>query len=180
MTSPSSGNWTQRVSARKAARFEARKFSPSHLAAFLAETRCEEGREVRGEEVLALAEADDERRLAAHADEQVGMVVVDRDDREVALELRVDAAQRLGELALVLALEQVDDHLGVGLRVEGVAGDDQLLPELAVVLDDPVEDDCDLAGVTAGERMRVLRVDGAVRGPARVPQPVPGRRTVGA
>ncbi len=57
----------------------------------------------------------------APADEQVRVVVVDRDDREVALEQRVDAHERLGEVAVVLALEQVDDNLGVGLGGERVA-----------------------------------------------------------
>ena len=57
----------------------------------------------------------------ADADEEVGVVVVDGDDREVALELRVDALDGLGEIAVVLLLEQVDDDLGVGLGGERVA-----------------------------------------------------------
>ena len=80
----------------------------------------------------------------ADADEQVGMVVVDRDDREVALELRVDARERLREVAVVLLLEQVDDDFGVGLGRERVAGGDELVAQLHVVLDDPVEDDREL------------------------------------
>ena len=78
----------------------------------------EERGDRRGDEHLAVADADDERRLAPDAGEQVGMVVVDGDDREVALELRIDAHERLGEVAVVLALEQVHDHLGVRLRAE--------------------------------------------------------------
>ncbi len=42
---------------------------------------------VRGEEHLPLADADDERAEQARPDEQVGMVVVDRDEREVPFEL---------------------------------------------------------------------------------------------
>ena len=57
-------------------------------AARLAEERGDR----RGEEDLALADADDERRLAARADEQLRVVVVDRDEREVALELLVGGA----------------------------------------------------------------------------------------
>ena len=105
----------------------------------------EERREVRGEEVLAVAEADDHRRLVAHADELVRMVVVDDDEREVALELRVDGAHGRDEVAVVGVLEQVRDHLGVGLGAERVARRLQLLAQLAVVLDDPVEDDRELA-----------------------------------
>ena len=86
----------------------------------------EEGGDRRGEEVLPVAQPDDERRLVADADEQVGMVVVDRDDREVALEPRIDARERLREVAVVLLLEQVDDDFGVGLGRERVAGGDQL------------------------------------------------------
>ena len=44
----------------------------------------------------------------------------------------------------------------------------QALAQLAVVLDDPVEDDRELAAVAAGERMRVPLGDAAVRRPARV------------
>ncbi len=132
----------------------------------------EEGGDRGGEEVLAVAEPDDERRLVPDADEQVGLVVVDGDDREVALELRVDAAQRLREIAVVLLLEQVDDHLGVGLGGERVAALGQLLPQLDVVLDDPVEHDREPVGLAAGERMRVPLGHAAVRRPARVAEPV--------
>ena len=47
----------------------------------------QEGCGVRGEEHLALADPDDERRLVARCDEQVGMIVVDDDEREVPFEL---------------------------------------------------------------------------------------------
>ena len=46
----------------------------------------EEGAEVGREGILALAVADDERRLAADTDDQVGVVVVHDDDGEVPLE----------------------------------------------------------------------------------------------
>ena len=84
------------------------------------------------------------------------MVVVDHDEREVALELGVGLAHRLGEVAVVVALEQVHDDLGVGLGAELVALREQLRLELAVVLDDPVEHDREPRVVAAGERMGVL------------------------
>src|SRR5262245_66280337 len=65
----------------------------------------QERRDVRREEVLPLAEADHERRLVADADEQIRLVVVDRDDREVPRELQVDAVQPLREVPVVLVLE---------------------------------------------------------------------------
>ena len=52
----------------------------------------EERGEVRGEEVLAVAEPDDQRRLVAHADEMVRVVVMDDDEREVTLEPREGGA----------------------------------------------------------------------------------------
>src|SRR6185437_1424677 len=61
----------------------------------------EEGGNVRREEVLALAQTQNERRLVTDADEQVRLVVVDRDDREVAFELRIHAGERLHEIAVV-------------------------------------------------------------------------------
>ena len=50
----------------------------------------------------------------------------------------------------------------------------ELFAQLAVVLDDPVEDDRELAFVAAGQRVRVVLVHAAVRRPARVAEP--GRR----
>ena len=76
---------------------------------------------VRGEEVLAVADPDDERRLQPRCDEQVGMVGVDDDEREVALQLGEGPGNRLDEVAGVVALDQVRDRLGVGLRGEHVA-----------------------------------------------------------
>ena len=82
---------------------------------------------IRGKEVLAVTETDDERRLLPDADEHVRVVVMDRHDREVALETGVHADERLDELALVLLLEHVHDDFRVGLRPERVTFGDQLL-----------------------------------------------------
>ena len=46
------------------------------------------------------------------------MVVVDDDEGEVALELAVGRRVRLEQVAVVVALDQVDDDLGVGLGAE--------------------------------------------------------------
>ena len=66
----------------------------------------------------------------------------------------------------------MDDDLGVGLGRERVTALGQLRPQLQVVLDDPVEDDREAAGLAAGERVRVLLGHGAVRRPARMAEPV--------
>ena len=128
----------------------------------------QEGGRVRRQEALALAEPDDERHLEPRADEQAGMVAVDDDEGEVPLELAERAADRLDEVALVVALDEMDDGLGVGLGRERVPVRGEALLELAVVLDDPVEDDRKAVGIAAGQRVRVLLGDPAVRRPARV------------
>ena len=128
----------------------------------------QERSDVRRQEVLAVAEADDERSLMADAGEQIGLIVVDRDDREMSLQLRVHPDEGLREIAVVLLLEQMDDDLGIGLRTERVPGFSQLLAKLAVVLDDAVEHDRELRRVAADEGMRILLGDCAMRRPARV------------
>ena len=94
--SPSPGNCTVRVSRRNAAAFEARNISPE-------------------------PDPDDERHLVARADEEAGVVVVDHDEREVPLELVEREPDGLDEVALVVALDEVRDGLGVGLGRERVA-----------------------------------------------------------
>ena len=136
----------------------------------------EERAQVGGEEVLVAAEADDERRLAAHPDERSGVVVVDDDEGEVALEPAVDGAHGRDEVALVDALDQVGDDLGVGLGAEPVAVGLELGLELAVVLDDAVEHDREPRVVAAGERVGVVLGDPAVGRPARVAEARRSRR----
>jgi hypothetical protein len=104
------------------------------------------------------------------ADELLRVVVVDDHECVVALELPIRLARRLEQVALVVALDQVDDDFGIGLGVEGVAVGLERGLQLAVVLDDAVEHDRDLAVVAAGQRVRVLQVHRAVGGPARVPE----------
>ena len=78
----------------------------------------ERGR-VRRQEHLVRADSDDERNpVHPHADEQPGVVVVDRDEREVALELREGEPHGLDEITLVVLLDEMRDRLGVGLGGE--------------------------------------------------------------
>ena len=133
----------------------------------------ERGR-VRREEHLVRADPDDERHLVACADEKTRVVVMDDDECEVALELVERATHRLDEIAFVVALDEVRDGLGVGLGRERVSVVDEAGRELAVVLDDSVQDDRELRRMAAGERMRVRLGDPAVCRPTRVAEP--GRR----
>ena len=128
----------------------------------------QECRRVRGEEHLIRAESDDERDLVSRADEKAGVVVVDDDEREVALELAECEPHGLDQIALVVALDQVSHGLGVRLGCEDVTIRREARLQLTVVLDDPVQDDGELRGVAAGERMRVRLRDPAVCRPARV------------
>src|SRR5207237_5545540 len=128
----------------------------------------------RGQEGLALADADEQRALQPRADELARVVVVDDHEREVALELLVGGAHGLGQVAVVVPFDQVDDHLGVGLGLERVPFGLERALQLAEVLDDPVQDDRELAVVAARQRVRILLRDRAVGRPARVPEA--GRR----
>ena len=139
----------------------------------------ERGR-IRCEEHLVRADPDDERHLMACADEKPRMVVMDDDECEVALELVERAAHGLDEIAFVMALDEVRDGLGVGLGGERVSVVDEARGELAVVLDDPVQDDRQLRRITAGERVRVRLRDRAVCRPTRVAEPRGRRRAVRA
>ena len=49
------------------------------------------------------------------------MIVVDRDEREVPLELGVGRLHGLDEIPFVFLLDQVSDDLGVRLRAERVS-----------------------------------------------------------
>ena len=146
-----------------------------HLARLLQER----GR-VRGEEHLALADADHERRLVPRRDEDVGVVVVDDDEGEVPLELGERALDGLREIAVVVALDQVGNGLRVGLGAERVPIGEQALAQLPVVLDDPVQDDRQLRAVAAGQRVRVRLRDAAVGRPAGMAEPVGRLRAVRA
>jgi hypothetical protein len=86
----------------------------------------------------------------------------------------------LGQVAGVVALDEVRDDFRVGLGVEGVPFGDERALELAEVLDDAVEHDGDVAVLAARERVRILLVDRPVRRPARVAEAVVRARVVRA
>ena len=89
------------------------------------------------------------------------------DEGVVAAQLGVGGADRGGEVAVVVVGDQVGDDLGVGLGGELLAFGLQPLAQVGVVLDDPVEDDVDLAGAVV-VRVGVLLGDAAVGRPAGV------------
>jgi hypothetical protein len=127
----------------------------------------DERRDVGPEEVLAVAEPHDQRRVVPGADHDVGQVGVHREQRERAVQAADDGRQRRGEVGGLLELpgDEVRDDLGVGLRLELDPGGEQLRLEGDVVLDDAVVDERELADHV---RVRVDVVRRAVRGPPRV------------
>ena len=72
----------------------------------------------------------------------------------------------------------MDHDLGVGFGAEAVTVGLERLLQLTVVLDDAVQHDREPRIVATGERVGVLLVDGAVRGPAGVSQSVVRTRAV--
>jgi hypothetical protein len=128
----------------------------------------EERREIRGEEVLARAEPDDHRRLMPDPDEVVRVIVVDHDEREMALEPRVRGAHSRNQITVVRFLEQVRDDFGVGFGAEGMTICEQRVTQLAVVLDDAVQHDRELRVVTGLERVGVLLGHATMGRPAGV------------
>jgi hypothetical protein len=125
---------------------------------------------VRGDEVLALAHADDQRRALARGHHAVRLFAAEHGDRVGA----VQAFDRLlhgGEqVAVVHVVDQVGDDFGVGLAREYVAECGQFAAQFVVVLDDAVVDQGDAGVFFARREVRVgiLGGRGAVGGPAGV------------
>ena len=129
-------------------------------------------RHVGGDEVLSVADADDDRRAVPDRDELLRIVGRHQHEREQPAHALHRAQHGVLEaVVLPFLLDQVRDHFGVGLRLELVAFGDQLALDLEVVLDDAVVHDDDAAGAVA-MRMRVLFRRPAVRGPARVAEAI--------
>ena len=125
-------------------------------------------RRIRGDEHLALADADDQRaRAVAREDQMFGIVAGEHAQRVGAAYFAERAPNGRLEVAVVVHLDQVREHFGVGLALENVAEVDQAGTKRRVVLDDAVVDDRDFSGTVH------MRVGVGVRGtpvgrPARV------------
>src|SRR6185312_2574565 len=145
-------------------------------AARLAQERGDRG----SEKHLPVTYADHERALPARADEQAGMVIVDHHKGVVTFELAKGSPNRLGQIALIVVLDQMDDHLGVRFGAEAMARSYEELLQLAIVLDDAVEDDGEATVLATRQRMRVQLVHRTMRRPARVPETVIRDRPVRA
>ena len=87
--------------------------STMHLAGVL-----EHRRDVARDDVLALADADDQRRLLARRDDLVGIVDVHDRQRVAALKVLDRAGDSGHQVTVVVALDEVRDGLGVGLAAQ--------------------------------------------------------------
>ena len=135
----------------------------------------DEGGDVGAEEVLALAEADHERAVAARGHHQAGGLAVDGHEGEGALEPAAHPLHGGGQVDPRdhLQLQQVRDDLGVGLGDQLVAVVLEARAQVVEVLDDAVVHDRHPPG-RAGGRVGVDVVGRTVGGPAGVPDA--GRR----
>jgi len=122
------------------------------------------------EEVLAVADADDERHPVARADDSMRLVAAHHRNRVAAAQTCGGALHGIEQIAVVQMIDQMRDRFAVGLAREHVAVRFEFRTQLIAVLDDPVvrqRDAC--VGVARREmRMRVLRDGRAVRRPARM------------
>ena len=130
----------------------------------------QDGRGVRGHEVLALAHAHQERRAVACRDHGVGLFGADHRNAVGALHVPERRGHGVLQIVHVVLTDQVGQNLGVGLGNEGVAAPEERLLDGPRVLDDAVVDDRDAAALVH-VRMGVRRGRGAVGGPAGVSDP---------
>lgn len=125
---------------------------------------------VGGDEVLVLADADDQRRALARGDHAVRFFAAEHGDRVGAVQALDGLLHGLEQVAGVQVVDQVGDDLGVGLARELVAQAGQFGAQLVVVFDDAVVDKCNARIVFGRREVRVgiVRRRGAVGGPAGV------------
>ena len=124
-------------------------------------------RDVAGDVVLAVAEADEKRAALPRRDDLVLVLAGDDRDSVGAFDLPEGFDHGVLEISVERLFDQVSDDFGIGLGDEGVAVGDELLLERAGVLDDSVVDDGDVA-LAVDVRVRVALVRNAVRRPAGV------------
>ncbi len=135
-------------------------------------------RDVGGDEVLAVADPDHQRRVEPGADQKLGIVEAEHGQRVGAVDPAQGLADSQEEVAAVVLLDQVGHDLGVGLRGELVALALEFGLQLGEVLDDSVVHDRD-AAPAVGVRMRVDDRRLAVGCPPGVPDAqVTGRHVV--
>ena len=136
-----------------------------------------QGHGIAGQKGFALTHTQDERRARASTHHPVRFVFVKHRQRIRAMQLQHRGLEGLEHVALVEAVHQMGNHLGVGLAAEHIALGLQRGAQLVVVFNDAVVHQGHaawLAGVTfamAEMRVRVVHRRCAMRGPAGVGDP---------
>ncbi len=136
----------------------------------------EDGGNVRGDVILTLAHPDrDTARIAdAHHNQTVGLMPAHDDNGVSAFELTHGHTSRLSKIAVSASssesLDQLDDDLGIGIRIEDDAFSHQILTQFKVILNDSIVDDDEIT-VHADVRVRIAFRGCAMRRPARVTDP---------
>ena len=141
-----------------------------HLAVVEIDDRAgviEQRRLIGRDEVLALADAEHDRRAVARRDHRARFIRREHHDAVGAIDVAQCRGDRFLEIPLVQLTDQVRQHLGVGLGEKDVPAREQRLLDRVGVLDDAVVNQRDPARLVE-VRMRVDRGRRAVRRPARV------------
>ena len=124
-----------------------------------------------------LAHAQDQRRPGTRTNHAVWLVAGDHCDSVGALQLQHRGLDRFKQVTVVQAVDQMRDHLGVGLARKDIAAGLQRGAQCIVVFDDAVVHErhaCRLGAVdalactVAEMRVRVVHDGRAVRRPTRV------------
>ena len=128
---------------------------------------CDDGGDIRCDEVLALTDADDERVVLLCADELVRLSLAHEDERIRTFDAVQHFADRGNEITVVDLFEQMGDNFRIRLRLEDMALLDELFFQAEIVLDDAVVHD-DKVARAIRMRMRIAVRRTAVRCPARM------------
>ena len=111
---------------------------------------------VAGQEMLAVADADDKGRASAGADHGVGLLGADGHEAVGPDDFTQCVADGRGQrlrvefpraVLQVMLADKMSQHFSIGAGTEGVPGFEQPFLEAIVVFDDAVVDDGDLAGL---------------------------------
>ena len=118
------------------------------------------------QEVLALADADDQRRAVTRADHPVWLVTAEHRDRIGAGQAFDRLLHGLEQVAGIQMVDQMRDHFGIGLALEHIAERGEFGAQLVVIFDDAVVHQRN--PLARKMRVRIVRGGRAMRGPAGV------------
>src|SRR5579875_3508463 len=111
-----------------------------------------QSRRIAGQEVLAVADAEDQRAAQPRADQHSRFAETEDGQTVSALEQGQHPADRFNQVILILTGDEMSDNLGVRIAVEDDAIGLQLTFESGIVLNDAVMHDHD---VTLAAQMRM-------------------------